>query len=210
MYLANLAEGTALHLDVEREGEKFTFPTRAENVHPYQLDIIAPFYCGAPFTFRDEDKVSVQYSEDSQLLRWKVDSWSFRKEGQLRLMELKISQKAESYNRRSAFRVNVNEVVKFKPLLGDPVEVFLKDISLQGVGFTSENAYEVGDEFSCMLPTADGEIHLEFKIVRLVKPVGEQKEYRYGAAFTYSEERKLSKYISDKQRIELQRRRLKS
>lgn len=210
MYLANLAVGTAIHLDVEREGEKFSFPTRVENVKHEQLDVILPFYCGAPFMFREGDKVSVRYSEDSQLLRWKVDSWSFRQEEYVRLLELKITSRAESYNRRSAFRVVVNELIDFKPLVGDPVQVLLRDISLQGVGFTSENEFEVGDEFSCKLSTESGEIHLDFKIVRLVTPVGDQKEYRYGAAFTYSEERKLSKYISDKQRIELQRRRLKS
>lgn len=208
MYLTSLKVGAAIHLDVDREGEKFTFPAKVESVSKDCLSLLYPYYCGSPFVFREEDKLAIRYMDGSQLLRWKVLRYETKHDGILSLLVLYTEERGEGINRRAAYRVAVNEPMTIKPLVGDPVEVFVRDISLEGLGFTSDRSFEVGDEFTLKLATDDGEVRLDFRIVRVVVPAGSEKDFRYGAMFLSPENRILSRYIIERQRKELQRRRL--
>lgn len=114
MLLENISLGKTLEIYVDREGYRYRLVSKVEKTSVRRVCVTAITTAGGrAFLFHPEDKIRLVYRDEDQIWEWyKVTAGLAKLEGEP-VHYFDISNKGRSFNRRQAYRVNIDEDVEF-------------------------------------------------------------------------------------------------
>lgn len=113
MLLENIAIGKTLEIYIDREGYRYHLVSKVEQTGVRRIFVTAITANGRAFLFHPEDDIKIVYRDEEQMWEWpKVKAGLAKLEG-APVHYFDIVNKGNSFNRRNAYRVDVNEEVEF-------------------------------------------------------------------------------------------------
>ncbi len=112
MLLENIALGKTMEIYVDREGYRYRLVSKVEKTGVKKICLTAIMAGGRAFKFRPEDKIRLVYRGEDQMWEW------LNVKAGLGLLDnepvhyFEIINKGQSFNRRQAYRVNIDEEVQ--------------------------------------------------------------------------------------------------
>lgn len=112
MLLENISLGKTLEIYVDREGYRYRLVSKVEQTGVRRICVTAITANGRAFLFRPEDDIKIVYRDEEQMWEWtKVKAGLAKLEGSP-VHYFDIVNKGRSFNRRNAYRVEINEDVE--------------------------------------------------------------------------------------------------
>ena len=220
MLLGDTKVGKPIELQIQRDGYNYRVVSKIEEVSEGRICISLIASSKRIFEFLDTDVVDLVYRKDDRMWKWcNVKGGIVELDGE-QFHCLMSTERGESYNRRNAFRVPMNQVIElqYKVMeegsLPEITECFrmkscialLRDISEVGVGFYTNNLIDLENEVFFQFSTECGWIKCEAIVVRFFEARHGNFRYYYGCRFQETS-KALTKYIYEMQRHELQKAR---
>lgn len=229
MLLENLAIGRQVEIYVNRDGYCYHLTSKVEETGTKRLYITLIATNTRVFEFKPEDKVRIVYRDKDQIWEWdNVKAGTAKKYG-MKMHYFDIADGGRSFNRRNAYRVNIDEEVllgyydqygttaksadmqKFKlsdeasapPAMMVPnfVKGIVRDISATGVGICSNYEFSIDDAMFFSISSNYGKLPAKAKVVRKVGTNPSKHKYsNYYGCILLQTDNKLSKHIVDIQR----------
>lgn len=113
MLLENILLGRTLEIYVDRDGYRYRLVSKVEQTSVRRVCVTAITAGGRAFKFRADDKIRLVYRDDEQMWEWLgVKAGIAKLEGEP-VHYFDIVNKGRSFNRRQAYRVNIDEDVEF-------------------------------------------------------------------------------------------------
>lgn len=113
MLLENIELGRTLEIYVDREGYRYRLVSKVEKTSARRVCVTAISANGRAFRFHSEDVIRLVYRDEEQMWEWnKVKGGLAKLEGSP-VHYFDIPNKGRSFNRRNAYRVDLNEDVEF-------------------------------------------------------------------------------------------------
>lgn len=205
MIMTDLKLGTSILVDIERGGIYYTLKSKVMDTSDEGIYIAPPYdKRGDISEFRERDKVYIRYARNSKSIRWECDSWEDALVKEQKYVYVTSTKVAENDNKREALRLEVGKDTSLtKVKTGKETNVYLKDISLVGVAFISEDTLQIGDLFDLRIDDLNLDINLRVRVVREEKTAN---KFTYGCIVTKSDA-SLRKYISGRQQEEIRKTR---
>lgn len=113
MLLENISPGRTLEIYVDREGYRYRLVSKVEQTSVRRICVTAITSNGRAFLFRPEDKIRIMYRDEEQMWEWNKVKAGLAKLDDSPVHYFDIVNKGRSFNRRSAYRVEINEDVEF-------------------------------------------------------------------------------------------------
>lgn len=113
MLLENIELGKTLEIYVDREGYRYRLVSKVEQTSVRRVCVTAITANGRAFLFRPEDKIRLVYRDDDQMWEWNKVKAGLAKLEDMPVHYFDIANKGRSFNRRNAYRVEINEDVEF-------------------------------------------------------------------------------------------------
>lgn len=229
MLLENLAIGRQVEIYVNRDGYCYHLTSKVEETGAKRVYITLIATNTRVFEFKPEDKVRIVYRDKDQIWEWdNVKAGTAKKYG-TRMHYFDIADGGRSFNRRNAYRVNIDEEVmlgyydqygttaksadmqKFKlqdeasapPAIMVPnfVKGVVRDISETGVGICSNYEFGIDDAMFFSISSNYGKLPAKAKVVRKVETNPSKHKYsNYYGCVLLQTDNKLSRHIADIQR----------
>ncbi len=177
MLLEKIAIGKTLEIEVDREGYRYHLVSKVEKTGIIRVCVTAIKSNGITFNFRPKDEIRLVYRDEHQMWEWtKVKAGTMKLDGEM-VHYFDIINKGQSFNRRNAFRVILDEDVDagFFNVPGNPI----KAASIPMVKEVQQIIYdEEGNEVekSQITPDMVGKLRVEKK-EQVVPMTGVTKEY---------------------------------
>ncbi len=109
MLLENISLGRTLEIFVDREGYRYRLVSKVEDTNAKRVCVSVIAANGRAFLFHPEDEISLRYQDEDQIWEWtKVKAGLAKLEGSP-VHWFEITDKGSSFNRRNAYRVELNE-----------------------------------------------------------------------------------------------------
>lgn len=135
MLLENVPLGKTLEIYVDRDGYRYRLVSKVEKTTPKRICVSAIMAGTRMFKFRPEDDVRIVYRDEDQMWEWlHVKVGAAKLDGEA-IHYFDILDKGRSFNRRQAYRVNINEDVEY---------IYYK---IPGLSYTSAYMPEVEEEY---------------------------------------------------------------
>lgn len=113
MLLENISLGKTLEIYVDREGYRYRLVSKVEQTSVRRVCVTAIMAGGRAFLFHPEDDIRIVYRDEDQMWEWlHVKAGLGKLEGDP-VHYFEIINKGRSFNRRQAYRVNIDEDVVF-------------------------------------------------------------------------------------------------
>lgn len=220
MLLGEMKVGKPIEIYIKRDGYNYRLISKIEDASKGRVCISLIASAKHVFHFQDTDEVDLVYRNDDHMWKWnKVKGSIIQLNGEM-FHCLYSDLAGEPYNRRDAYRVNISEsIVLFHKVVTEDVfhpteeksriehcSAMLRDISEVGVGFYSDQLFDIQSEVSFSFKTEVGDIKVRAVVVRSFESRKSNFSYYYGCRLVESS-RNLSKFIFDRQRKDLQKTR---
>jgi hypothetical protein len=112
--LENISLGKTLEIYVDREGYRYRLVSKVEQSSVRRVCVTAIMAGGRAFLFKPEDDIRIVYRDEDQMWEWlHVKAGIGKLEGDP-VHYFEIVNKGRSFNRRQAYRVNIDEDVVFE------------------------------------------------------------------------------------------------
>lgn len=202
MTIADLAEHSVVTLVVTMGMKSRDLTTTIAQVNPDYILLEPILIDGKTVGFGSSCTIDLVYVEEPAVFGWRSVSLSLTKTKGKVYYKIPLSEEAQPYNRRNAFRVYIGETMQifvFQHTGPKPFDVLVRDISETGFGFISKEKYDVSRTVRFTIPLTDRKsLALAAKIVR--REFDEEKQtYSYGCKFAESSA-SLSGYLMQRQR----------
>lgn len=202
MTIADLAEHSAVTLVVTMGIKSKDLPTTIAQVNSDYILLEPILIDGRTVGFGSSCIVDLLYIQEQTVFGWRSVSLSLTKTKGKVYYKIPLSEEAQPYNRRNAFRVYIGEPMKifvFQHTGPKPFDVLVRDISETGFGFISKEKYDVSRTIRFSIPLMGRKtLALAAKIVR--REFDEEKQtYSYGCRFV-EPNTALSSYLMQRQR----------
>ena len=227
MLLENLAIGRSVEVYVDRDGYCYNLVSKVEETSAKRVYITLITANTRVFEFRQEDKVRILYRDENQIWEWDNVKAGIAKKYGTKMHYFDIADGGRSFNRRNAYRVNIDEeamlgyynqdsttasadIQEFKldyadafPEMQEPVFIkgMIRDISATGAGICSNYEFSINDIVFFSISSNYGRLPAKAKVVRKTKLSPSKNKYSnyYGCLLLQTDNR-LSKHIADIQR----------
>lgn len=220
MLVGETKVGKQIEIFINRDGYHYRVVSKIEEASEGRICISLIASSKRVFQFLDTDVIDLVYRNEDRMWKWDNVKGGITELDGEQFHCLMTTEQGESYNRRNAYRVSVNETIElFHKILeqGSFQEMeecyrmkscaaMLRDISEVGVGFYTDELIDIQDEIAFHLSTEVGEIKCEAVVVRFFESRHGNYRYYYGCRFTETS-KTLTRYIYEMQRLELQRTR---
>lgn len=113
MLLENIELGKTLEIYVDREGYRYRLVSKVEQTSVRRICVTAITANGRAFLFRPEDDIRLVYRDEEQMWEWNKVKAGLAKLENSPVHYFDIVNKGRSFNRRNAYRVEINEDVEF-------------------------------------------------------------------------------------------------
>ena len=229
MLLENLAIGRSVEVYVDRGEYCYHLTSKVEETSAKRVYITLIATNTRVFEFRQEDKVRIVYRDGNQIWEWDNVKAGITKKYGTRMHYFDIADGGRSFNRRNAYRVNIDEEVmlgyydqygttaksadiqKFKlsdeasvppaMLVPNFVKGIVRDISATGVGICSNYEFSIDDAMFFSISSNYGKLPAKAKVVRKVEVNPAKNKYsNYYGCLLLQTDNKLSRHIADIQR----------
>lgn len=196
-------------IDIEREESKFTLQGRVQKNFEDGLCILFPTFADRCFLFFPEDVIYLRFKRGSRMFRWEVGNLSSITLRGFNMIYIESGGDSEEYNKRSAFRVPVSVPSFMMDEAEDSFKSIVLDISLIGIGFSSEHILEKNDRIHAVLDCGSfGQLNLTLTVTR-VGGKDDIRGFSYGAVISESN-RGLAEFVAKQQTEYLRSRTLLS
>ena len=177
MLLEKIPIGKTLEIEVDREGYRYHLVSKVEKTGIIRVCVTAIKSNGITFNFRPKDDIRLIYRDENQMWEWtKVKAGTMKLDGDM-VHCFDIINKGQSFNRRNAFRVILDEDVDIGYF--NVPEKSVKVASIPMIKEIQQVIYdEEGNEVDKKKVTADmvGKLRIENKESMVPMP-GVTKEY---------------------------------
>lgn len=230
MLLENIPMGKTLEIYIDREGYRYRLVSKVEDAKPRRVCVSLIASNGRAFRFRPDDDIKIVYRDEEQMWEWSKVQGGIAKLDDEPVHYFEITNKGHSFNRRNAYRVQINEDVEFgfyalseigrksdespvdevEQKIVEPQRVhgIIKDVSETGVGIYTDTSFEIEDRMFFEMPSPYGMLACNAQVIRKDELRASSHKYRYyyGCVLTKSDKR-LIRYIFDVQRENLKKQR---
>lgn len=218
MLLGEMKIGKPLEIFIHRDGYDYRVVSKIEDVEKGRICITLIASERRVFQFLDTDVVELVYRTENRMWKWtNVKSSVIQLESEM-FHCFMSNENGVSYNRRNAYRVNIDEKIKLKHKIKDQdqsanedgsfeviiCDALLRDLSEVGVGFYSNGLLGLESQIEFEYRSFTGAIQCEAVVVRFFESRHGDYRYYYGCRLTKSSQT-LTKYIYEKQRQELKK-----
>lgn len=229
MLLENLAIGRQVEIYVNRDGYCYHLTSKVEETGVKRVYITLIATNTRVFEFKPEDKIRIVYRNKDQIWEWDNVKAGTAKRYGTRMHYFDIADGGRSFNRRNAYRVNINEEVMLgyydqygttaksadiqkcklpdeesEPpaiMVSDFAKGIICDISETGVGIYSSYEFSIDDVVFFSIPSNYGKLSAKAKVVRKIETNPSKHKYsNYYGCVLLQTDNKLSKHIADIQR----------
>lgn len=229
MLLENLAIGRSVEIFADRDEYCYHLTSKIEETSPRRLYITLIATSTRVFEFKPEDKIRIVYRDNDQIWEWANVKAGIVKRYGVKMHYFDIVDGGRSFNRRNAYRVNIDEEVmlgyydqygttaksadmqKFKlsdeasapPAMMVPnfVKGMVRDISATGVGICSNYEFSIDDGMFFSISSSYGKLTAKARVVRKVETNPSKNKYsNYYGCVLLQTDNKLSRHIVDIQR----------
>lgn len=111
MLLENISLGKTLEIYVDREGYLYRLVSKVEDTNKRRVCVSLIAASGRAFRFRPEDDIRIVYRDEEHMWEWTEVKGGVGKLEGSPVHYFEITNAGRSYNRRSAYRVNLSEEV---------------------------------------------------------------------------------------------------
>ncbi len=236
MLLENIALGRTIEIYIDREGYRYHLTSKVEETTSKRILVSLIASHGKVFKFEPNDLVTIVYRDADQMWQWrKVKAGIGKMEGTL-VHYFEITSPGNSFNRRNAYRVTMDEEIMIgyydlydsdvksdeaqlvKPeeeseipadiLMPKFVRGMVRDVSETGIGICTNFMFKLDDSMFFSIPSPYGRLNVKAKVVRTKELRATKSKYvhYYGCEFIQNDN-KLIKYIYDIQREALKKQR---
>lgn len=210
--------GKPLEVLIRREGYDYRIISKIEDVSKDRVCITLIASGKHIFQFLDTDEIDIVYRNNDRMWKWtKVSGDIAELEGE-KFHCLRSSNNGVSYNRRDAYRVNLNEKIKLKHKMvekhsdsesgssyyNETCDAIIRDVSEVGVGFYSDELLLLEEIVAFDFHSFIGVITCKAVVVRFFESRHGSCRYYYGCRIIETN-KYLTKYIYEMQRRELQK-----
>ena len=112
MLLENIALGKTMEIYVDRDGYRYRLVSKVEKTGVKKICLTAIMAGGRAFKFRPEDKIRLVYRSEDQMWEWLNVKAGLAKLDDEPVHYFEIVNKGQSFNRRQAYRVNIDADVE--------------------------------------------------------------------------------------------------
>lgn len=220
MLLKDVKIGKQIELIIQRDGYNYRVISKVEAVDDGKLYIGLIASPKRIFEFLDSDIVSLTYRDNDRMWKWNNVKGSIEELDGEKFHCLSSLEQGESFNRRNAYRVHIMENVTLEyrvaaedPSSSDDIDELYKistcacmlhDISEVGVGLYTNELLGLDTAVTFDFPSEFGPIKCYGTVIRFYECSYGKYKYYYGCEFTETS-KKLTKFIYEKQRREIQR-----
>ncbi len=177
MLLERIPIGKTLEIEVDREGYRYHLVSKVEKTGIIRVCVTAIKSNGITFNFRPKDEIRLVYRDENQMWEWtKVKAGTMKLDGDM-VHYFDIVNKGQSFNRRNAYRVILDEDVEigYFNIPENPIKAAKIPMVKEVQEILCD---EDGNEIDKKQVTPDmvGKLHVEKK-ERMVPMTGVTKEY---------------------------------
>lgn len=112
MLLENIALGKTMEIYVDRDGYRYRLVSKVEKTGVKKICLTAIMAGGRAFKFRPEDKIRLVYRSEDQMWEWLNVKAGLAMLDDEPVHYFEIVNKGQSFNRRQAYRVNIDADVE--------------------------------------------------------------------------------------------------
>lgn len=234
MLLENIPLGRTIAIYVDREGYRYRLTSKVEYTDKKKICVTLIAAMGRAFKFIPEDKISIVYRDSEKMWEWENCRAGIAKMDDSLIHFFEIRDKGKSFNRRSAYRVNLDtdtmfgfyldaktglkvsempyvdvddpKFASYKTPVPEFVQGIVKDVSENGINIYLNIKLKTDDALFFNIPSKFGLLKARAQVVREseITTKGSKYAYSYGCVFLQTDKR-LIKYIYDIQRENLKR-----
>lgn len=203
MFIKNINLDSTVFYDIEREDGIYTLQAKVLAVKETSLITSIPYgRVGEVLTpeqhLHPDDVVNIRVRNNSSIYRWVKVRHEVTKMLALPAIEIFLMGEGVNVNRREVFRLPFIKHME-ADVNGKPIDIYLNDISLIGVGFKSLEVLEQDDTVTFDLSFNNDKLHIMAKIIRITKPEYETDMIIYGAIILKAP-KELNHFILEEQR----------
>ena len=236
MLLENIPLGRTIGIYVDREDYRYRLTSKVEYADEKKICVTLIAAHGRAFKFMPEDNIRIMYRDKDTLWEWKNCKAGIANLEGVLIHFFEISDKGKSFNRRNAYRVELDVETMFgfyinastglrvsdmpSPDVDDPefssykapvpefVQGMVKDVSETGINICLNVSMNTDDALFFNIPSPLGQLKSKAQIVRKseINTKGSKYAYSYGCIFQQTDNR-LIRYIYDIQREKLKKQR---
>lgn len=218
MLLGETRIGKPIDIYINRDGYHYRVVSKIEDASEGRVCISLIASTKHVFQFLSTDIIDIVYRNEDRMWKWtNVTGGIVELDGE-KFHCLYSDQQGESYNRRNAYRISINESVDLLYKVTEQSDfsemeecyriencpAIIRDISEVGVGFYTNQLLNLETEVSFTFQSSIGDINCSAVIIRFFESRHGKYSYYYGGRLTETS-RTLTKYIYETQRQELQK-----
>lgn len=233
MQIENLKVGRGLEVYVTRAGYRYRLVSTVEGTSPNRVYITLIASGEKVFRFLDGDQIDLVYRDGTTIIQWEKVRGSVETLEGTTVHSFYSTRESESFNRRNAYRVEIDEEVVFShfhhvekvekaekteveeideyghetgTVTVETFEGSLKDLSESGCGIYTNRILHTGDEIGFFLFTPFGTMYFKAEVVRhMERRSGKFMEF-YGCRFMRAN-RNLGRHLFAVQRERIRKQR---
>lgn len=218
MQIKEMQIGKSIEIHVEREGYHYRFVSKVEAVSSDMVAVSRIAAQNRSFHFEKDDNIILIYRSGERMWKWESVKGGLTMLDGVAVHTFSSQKEGTVYNRREAFRVPMGErflmrrIIKEEGENGEILEreikfeALLSDLSVTGAGLYTDALLEIGYEIGFDIPVSTGALSCRGAIVRRSDVYDKPFRHFYGCSFTVVK-KGLERYLSERQRMMLQRQR---
>ncbi|ADL07881.1 flagellar brake protein [Thermosediminibacter oceani] len=200
----HLEVGMKVEIEVIRDDQNITLPTKVEDFDGDRILLGMPFFEGKLFFLKSDELVRIYYAKNSSFYFVKARVVD-KKYAPIPIIAVELLGPPEKNQRRGYFRLQVSLNVKIRPEGTENwINAYVIDLSASGAMIYFRKEIEKGQIVEIKLQLDSKELNLKAKVVRITKDPGRRiSPYNMGVQFIDIEEHirdEIIKFVLSEQR----------